>query len=284
MLVQPQEVTTRVEDLIYDIGMHQGEDTDFYLKKGFRVIAFEANPDLVEQNRKRFADEINDKKLTIVEGAIVEDCQTGKIPFYKNLVHTIWGTIDSNWVLRNEQLGTQHQLIEVDAVNFEQCIRQYGIPYYMKIDIEGADLVCLKTLLKFNIQPRYLSIESDKVSIDRVYEEIDLMRSLGYKEFLAVQQEDMDRTKVPYPPKEGQYVHHQFQRGASGLFGKELANNWKSEREILNEYNQIFLNYKRYGDRTSWQQNKLAKLMLRAISKISRRSIPGWYDTHARLS
>jgi hypothetical protein len=33
------------EDLIYDIGMHQGEDTEFYLQKGFNVIAFEADPD-----------------------------------------------------------------------------------------------------------------------------------------------------------------------------------------------------------------------------------------------
>ena len=25
--------------LIYDVGAHRGEDTEFYLKKGFRVVA-----------------------------------------------------------------------------------------------------------------------------------------------------------------------------------------------------------------------------------------------------
>lgn len=29
-------------DLIFDIGMHRGEDSEFYLRKGFRVVAVEA--------------------------------------------------------------------------------------------------------------------------------------------------------------------------------------------------------------------------------------------------
>ena len=28
------------QDLIYDVGFQHGEDTAFYLKKGFRVVAF----------------------------------------------------------------------------------------------------------------------------------------------------------------------------------------------------------------------------------------------------
>jgi len=68
-----EDISTRIKDLIYDVGMCKGEDTDFYLKKGFRVVAFEADPDLVDMNKKRFAKEINDKKLIIVGGAIVEN-------------------------------------------------------------------------------------------------------------------------------------------------------------------------------------------------------------------
>ena len=29
--------------IIFDIGMHRGEDTDFYLKKGFTVVGVEVN-------------------------------------------------------------------------------------------------------------------------------------------------------------------------------------------------------------------------------------------------
>ena len=35
------------QDLIYDVGMHNGDDTAYYLHKGFRVIAIDANPAMV---------------------------------------------------------------------------------------------------------------------------------------------------------------------------------------------------------------------------------------------
>ena len=47
------EFTIKHSNLIYDVGMNKGEETDFYLKKGFRVIGFEANPNLTESCRKR---------------------------------------------------------------------------------------------------------------------------------------------------------------------------------------------------------------------------------------
>jgi hypothetical protein len=43
-------------DLMYDVGFHRGEDTAFYLKKGFCVVAFEAHPRLAEKGRAMFAD------------------------------------------------------------------------------------------------------------------------------------------------------------------------------------------------------------------------------------
>ena len=36
------------EALIYDVGAHKGEDTEYYLRKGFRVIAIEAMPEFCE--------------------------------------------------------------------------------------------------------------------------------------------------------------------------------------------------------------------------------------------
>ena len=42
---------TKHADLNDDVGFHQGEDTAFYLKKGFRVVAFEAHPRLAENGR-----------------------------------------------------------------------------------------------------------------------------------------------------------------------------------------------------------------------------------------
>jgi hypothetical protein len=43
-------------NLIFDMGLHKGEDTDFYLRKGFDVVAFEANPFLIEHRQGPIAD------------------------------------------------------------------------------------------------------------------------------------------------------------------------------------------------------------------------------------
>ena len=38
-----------MENLIFDIGFHKGEDTLFYLLKGYRVIAVDADPNLINE-------------------------------------------------------------------------------------------------------------------------------------------------------------------------------------------------------------------------------------------
>jgi len=59
-----------MSDLIYDIGMHEGEDSKFYLAKGFRVVAVEADPLLCEQAADRLGQFIQSGQLTIVNRAI----------------------------------------------------------------------------------------------------------------------------------------------------------------------------------------------------------------------
>src|SRR5262245_43578507 len=55
-----------VADLIYDVGMEDGTDTGFYLKKGFRVVAVEADPELASRARERFSDEIAAGRLVVL--------------------------------------------------------------------------------------------------------------------------------------------------------------------------------------------------------------------------
>src|ERR1700728_4566936 len=123
------DLAKKYGDLVYDVGMHQGEDTDYYLKKGFRVIAFEANPKLVAKSRSRFADAIRDKKLIIVEGAITDKpggTSESTVSFYENAKLSEWGTVVSDWARRNEALGASSQVIEVPIVDFARSLRQFG--------------------------------------------------------------------------------------------------------------------------------------------------------------
>jgi FkbM family methyltransferase len=275
------------DDLIYDVGLEAGKDSDFYLKKGFRVVAFEADAALAEAGRKRFADAIRENRFTLVEGAIVdpEVVMSGQrtITFYVN-DKAGWGTTSGEFAARNERLGEPSRPVQVDVVDFGACIRRYGMPYYMKIDIEGADQACLRTLLDFHQKPAYLSIESEKVDVAALEAEVRLLEELGYDRFKAVQQA-RPRTRIPpNPPREGKYVRHTFPPGSSGLFGRELPGEWKDRDALLREYRGIFRAYRLFGDDSALRGTRWGPPMLRALTRVLRRPLPGWYDTHARHS
>lgn len=271
-----------VPDLIFDVGMHLGEDTEYYLKRGFRVVGFEANPDLVRDNTEKFSEEIRCGDLVIVEGAIVDDPSVKTVKFYVNENSSVWGTVDPVFAERNEQLGTRNRVMEVGAIDFSSCLREYGIPYFMKIDIEGADLFCLQALRNFTDKPCYISIESDKFDFKRLLNEIELIESLGYASFKAVQQADVPRMRVPADSSEGRVVEHAFSKEASGMFGSDLPGEWLGKEEVIREYERIFKLYRRLGDDTFWQKNPVAFKFLKGLSRITGKHYPGWYDTHAR--
>ena len=282
-------------DLIYDVGLHKGEDAEFYLRKGFRVVAFEADPDLIAFCKERLKEFIDQGQLTIVQGAIVDPNLIGEghktVSFYKNSEMSVWGTVRADWVERNARLGTSSSVTEVAAINFADAIRQYGVPYFMKIDIEGCDTVCVSALSEFEERPTYISIESDKTGLGGIKREIDLFTKLGYTSFQAVEQSAIPVSQLPpHPPREGKYVAQRFEEGSSGLFGLDLQDQWRSRHEILRQYRFILLGFFLLGDdgiMIGWKfrgSDRLRLLAERVVRHFTRAAVPGWYDTHARHS
>lgn len=287
----------KYKDLIYDVGMHKAEDTEFYLRKGFRVVSFEADPDLAQQCRERLADFIARGQLVVVEGAIIDlDAAENKdrktIRFFKNDNMSVLGTIHSDWAERNKELGSSSNgVIDVNVIDFAGVLQKYGMPHYMKIDIEGCDMICVNALKKFSTRPDYLSIESDKTSFSNIKHEIETLAGLGYVHFKAVEQSDIHLTQTPpNPATEGDFVPHSFEVGSSGLFGSELGGDWKSERDVIRQYFIIRLGYYLLGDDGVMNRWKFPgawvfrALVRRSLRLFTRASVPGWYDTHARHS
>jgi FkbM family methyltransferase len=270
------------EDLIFDIGMHRGEDTDFYLKKGYQVVGIEANPALAEHCRRRFATRVADGSLRIIEGAIVgtDRLDTRSVKFYEN-PNSAWGTIDPEWRDRNAQLGLSSREIEVPCVDLAAILKEYGIPFYMKIDIEGADRSCLDYLKSLDDHPQYLSIEDEKLDFSRLLSNLAVLQQLGYSNFRAVQQEAIPNSVFSGSDRFGRPITHRFEDGASGVFGTDLPGPWMSAQELIVEYKWIFEMYLIFGDNSP--MTRLANLnALRAqLAHHVQRCLPGWYDTHA---
>ena len=231
----------------------------------------------------------------IVEGAILDDdardANQGTVRFFVNDDLSVWGTVRTDWAERNARLGSGSRTIEVDVIDFASVLEEHGVPHYLKIDIEGCDMACVDALSRFRDRPDYLSIESDKTSFANVKREILALVELGYDRFQAVEQSSLPtRQSPPDPAREGAYVDHRFEEGSSGLFGSELGEEWKSPRAILRQYRVIRVGYLLLGHggvMTSWEfrgASLLRRLTRRLLRAVTRASVPGWYDTHARHS
>lgn len=264
------------EDLIYDIGFHQGEDTEFYLKKGFRVVAVEANPALAQAGRENFSKHISDGRLTIVNVAVAD--KSGTLDFHVNQDRSIWGTLFPEWAERNELLGTKSEIIKVDAIPMADLLAEYGIPHYMKVDIEGADLIALNGLKAVKERPTFVSIESCKDSFRSLRHEFRVFQELGYDRFKVVPQRWICKKQMAVIQSETGRHEYRFREGASGQFGDEAPGRWRTVEEAIQEYKRIFLKYALTGDDPLLDSPLLVNMLKAAGLR------GDWYDTHARLA
>lgn len=165
-------------ELIYDVGMNNGDDTAYYLRRGFRVVAIECDPTLVAAAHRRFGPELDAGRLTIVHTAI--DAQEGSRPFWVCDAKSAWNSFDRALAARD---GSPHHMIEVRCRTFDAILKEFGVPYYLKIDIEGADPLCIEAL-RPETAPRYLSIEHSP----KTQALLPRLQQLGYSGFKCIGQ------------------------------------------------------------------------------------------------
>lgn len=164
------------EQLIYDVGMHNGDDTAYYLHLGFRVVAIEADPTLVAQAHRRFAAEIAAGRLTLLPVGVAP--QAGIATFWLSDGQSVWNSFNRANATRR---GSGCRGIEVACRPFHEILAEHGVPHYLKIDIETYDRYCLQALDPSNL-PQHVSIEITD------FGELLLLRELGYDSFKLVLQ------------------------------------------------------------------------------------------------
>jgi FkbM family methyltransferase len=211
--------------VIVDIGLHRGDDAEFYLKKGFRVVGVEANPAHIEHCRARFASQIQQGQIQLVHAAISD--VNGEATFYVNLDKDDWSSTDPRYGAR---AGSRHETITVPAITIENLLTAHvggADVYYLKSDIEGGDIHVLSGLLRTPSRPRYLSVEAH----DPGY--LAYLYVLGYRRFKLVNQNLNWRIQQQDPPKEGRLVEHTFGEHSSGPFGEETTGAWMPYERVV---------------------------------------------------
>jgi FkbM family methyltransferase len=169
--------------LVFDIGANNGDDAEVYLKRGRKVVAVEANPDLCAGLRERFAAEIASGQFVLVDKAI---SRRRRVTLYVNTSDHGWGTILPSYAEHGRKMRGELRAIEVETTTVIDLIREHGVPHRMKVDIEGVDYLCLLDLFDSDL-PAHLSIERPKSLGDQMFA-LDLLHRLGYARFAFVDQ------------------------------------------------------------------------------------------------
>jgi FkbM family methyltransferase len=245
------------KNLIIDVGMHRAEDTDYYLKKGYNVIAIDADPQLINLASIKYKNYIDTQHLKLLNFAI-SDKDDEKVNF--NLGDkSAWNSLNPNITNRENQLNNS---VSVKTKKLSTILQNYGVPYYCKIDIEGYDNVALATLKDLKEIPNYISVETEcigkneKISETEALATLNTLHSLGYKYFKLVEQvsltvlsEDVfyngtkmffykffSKYNLPVGNRRKLYkkLNYKFANGATGPFGDDLEGTWMNYDQATN--------------------------------------------------
>jgi FkbM family methyltransferase len=253
-------------DLIFDLGLHEGYDSRFYLDKGFRVVAVEANPSFCDAAQRLFAAEAATDRFRLVDRALWTEADR-RVTFHIRDDSTGWSSVHLQAAERD---GRESRAVEVGTTTLPRLFEAFGVPYYLKCDLEGADRIAAEQLLGVGDRPPFVSMEFDSLEVPT------LLRRAGYDRFQIVNQAHLRLWRPPRRPREGRFVEIVFHGKMSGLFGLELEPSyWTSFDEFAARFE-------------LWQRlprmNRLAAYALRRWGKLTNRGwliARSWLDVHA---
>jgi FkbM family methyltransferase len=247
--------------LVFDLGFHDGSDTDYFLQCGCRVVAVEADPALVRAGVERFASARD--RVTILHAAVAATPRD-VVPFYVS-AHTLWSSVEPEIAARE---GLQSERLLVPAATLPSLIDEYGVPLYCKIDLEGADAAVVSSLAASDrVRPRFVSAEAESVgdaawdvSDEEALRALEALRAAGYTRFKLVDQLSLavlgDDFRFYPRQRRGGLGHrlewrraaiarrrlhrrlgYAFGFGATGPWGEQLAGGWvdaeRARRRLL---------------------------------------------------
>jgi len=239
---------------IFDIGLYNGADTEYYLESGYDVVAVEANPTLVRRAEVRFERYIREGRLKLLHGAI-GPAGDEPVELFLSEDHPGSSSIRSELVASLQPMGSY----TVPGIRFRKLLARHGTPHFVKVDIEGADRHCILELTQ-DTCPAFLSFELG----DDCEKLIGHAESIGFDRFKIINQVvfrelaeennigDRIRRRLVRElgflnPKSVKRAGRFFSTGSAGPLPWVSSGSWHSADEALSRWRAVGSLLGRYG-------------------------------------
>lgn len=141
------------DDLIFDIGANVGSKADIFLRLGARVVAAEPDATCQKILRDRFLRyRLRRQPITLIHKAV--SCKVGTATMWIDGPGSAVNTMDPRWADHlkesKESFKYAHCGLEfshsrtVETTTVEELVNLYGVPYFVKIDVEGHELSVIR--------------------------------------------------------------------------------------------------------------------------------------------
>ena len=125
--------------LVFDLGAHAGNRTRAFAALGCRVVAVEPQPDFAQLLRVLFA---RSSAVTIIEAAVSD--MNGRLTLAVSERTPTVTTLDASWQeAREREVGFAgvewNRRIEIETTTLDTLIDRFGVPAFIKMDVEGAE-------------------------------------------------------------------------------------------------------------------------------------------------
>ena len=227
---------------------------------GFEWWPLRPNPVLVEAGKGRFVEAISSGRLVIEDCAIFD--REGTTEFWINVERDEWSALDREVAGRQ---GIKCRKIEVRCTRLSTLLEKYGVPFFLKSDIERGDRYALAALNPGNL-PRYVAVEAHELDY------LLLLWNCGYRNFKIIDQMRLNST---FPTLSNEHVYSRllkrafwyvdraknkfeknlmYKPGSSGPFGEESRGPWLPLEDVAYDFLHHRNGYRNRGtlDPLSW--------------------------------
>ena len=126
-------------DLVFDLGAHAGNRTRAFAAIGCRVVAVEPQPDFARLLRAFFG---RSPGVEVVEAAVHDEPGHGSLSISERTptVTTLATTWRDTRGRESDFAGVQwNRRVDIDTTTLDALIERFGVPTFIKIDVEGSE-------------------------------------------------------------------------------------------------------------------------------------------------